>query len=419
MLKKFENKDENQEQYAIIVNDISKSFNFSYERSYTLLESILNFIKRKKVSYNKLDVIKNIAFKVKKGEVIGIIGRNGAGKSTLLKLLTKIIYPDSGLIETYGKISAFLELGTGFNPDFNAEENIILYGTLLRLSKKDMISKMDKILEFAELKKFRYMKLRNFSSGMILRLAFATAINVNPDILIIDEVLAVGDLQFQEKCMNEMRKFKEEGKTIILVTHNLSLVKKFCDRVLLMDDGKIIASGDNEFVVNNYYAILSQENQLEITQKSKQKDKQKRWGTFEAEIKKIRLLDAEMKETYIITSGSATIVQLEIIFNIDIRKPIYGLVLRNIDGIYIYGTNTIWQRIDTKSYKKGDRIYVNFRQNLWLNQGSYTLTPLLSHEDGETYCDWQDDALIFKVEVEETFHGTFNLNSKIEIVQIE
>lgn len=415
--KKFEIVTDIQEQYAIEINNISKSFNFSYERVYTLFESVLNFIKRRKISSNKLEVLKNISFNIKKGEVIGIIGRNGAGKTTLLKLLTRIIYPDSGVIKTRGKISAFLELGTGFNPDFNAEENVILYGTLLRLSRDKMVNKMDDILEFAELKKFRHMKLRNFSSGMILRLAFATAINVNPDILIIDEVLAVGDEAYQRKCMIEMKRIKNEGKTIILVTHNLPLVKEFCDKAFLLDDGRIIAQGSSEIVINSYHALISGQKQLKGSQETQRLPFSRR-GTLDITIEKIRLLNNELQEINLVDTGTFTIVQLEIKFNKDIEKPVIGLIFKTGEGAYLYGMNTFWKKIDTKTYKKGDQIIVNFRQNIWLNQGRYTLTPYLAHEGADLFYDWQDNALIFNVEIKEIFHGVVNLDSEIEILKV-
>ena len=415
MLKKFKQSLEEPTSFAIRVNNLSKSFNFSYERSYTFFESFFNYIKRKKITSKRLHVLNNISFEVKKGEVLGIVGRNGAGKSTLLKLLCRILYPDSGNIEIHGKISAFLELGTGFNPNFNAEENIILYGTLLRLSRKEMIKKMDDILEFAELKKFRKMKLRNFSSGMFLRLAFATAINVNPDILIIDEVLAVGDENFQKKCNVEIEKFKNEGKTIIIVTHSLAFIQKFCNRAILLENGQIMADGDVDFTIQKYIALLSKVQNLDLIQEKKVQIAYQRGGNAEATIERIRIFDSDNEELsphggdVIIKSGSTITIQLEVKFNKNIERPVFGLVIRNLNGVYIYGINNLWTDQLNYSFKKGDFVLVKFKMNIFLNFGTYTITPAVGYNEGQIVCDWIENARIFHVRTKFHYGGITDL----------
>ncbi len=240
---------------AIEVHNLSKSFKIYHERKTTLYEHIVGVFARNK-NYEELKVLDNVSFSVKKGEMLGIIGRNGEGKTTLLRILTRIIKPSSGSIETDGSIAPFLELGAGFQSELNATENIIQYGIFLGFTKKEIKSKIPSILEYAELEKFADTKLKNFSSGMYARLAFSTAIQTNPEILIVDEVLSVGDVAFQEKCFKTFSSFKNQGKTIVFVTHNLSQITKLCDRAILLSNGKLNTIGKPHEVVNAFYRVI-------------------------------------------------------------------------------------------------------------------------------------------------------------------
>jgi lipopolysaccharide transport system ATP-binding protein len=240
---------------AIIVDNISKKFRIPHEKKTTVFQNVIGLIKRQ-FDYEEFWALKDISFEVNKGEAQGIIGRNGSGKSTLLKILARVLYPESGSVSLNGKVASFLELGVGFQPELTARENVYIYSSILGLSHKQVDRIYDDIFDFAELKKFENMKLKNFSSGMYLRLAFSTAIHAVPDTLLIDEVFAVGDEAFQKKCRDKMNQFKIEGKTIIFVSHALDAVKELCQRAILLNEGRIVTMGDTEKVINDYRAML-------------------------------------------------------------------------------------------------------------------------------------------------------------------
>ena len=234
---------------AIDVQDVYKSFNIYYDRTNTIKERLLFWKNSKK---EKREILKGINLKIRKGEVVGLIGVNGSGKSTLLKLMTKIIYPTKGKIETRGKLTSLLELGAGFHPDFSGRENIYFNASIFGLTKKEIDSRVEQIIEFSELKDFIYNPVRTYSSGMYMRLAFSVAINVDAEILLIDEILSVGDEHFQEKCFKKLEELKEQGKTIVFVTHGMGSVKRFCTRVVWLHQGKIKMDGDVNEVTDAY-----------------------------------------------------------------------------------------------------------------------------------------------------------------------
>jgi lipopolysaccharide transport system ATP-binding protein len=240
---------------AIIIDNISKKFRIPHEKKTTVFQNIVSLVKRQ-FDYEELWALKDVSFEVKKGEALGIIGRNGSGKSTLLKILAKVLYPNSGSVTMNGKVASFLELGVGFQPELTAKENVYIYSSILGLRRKQVDRIYDDIFDFAELKKFENMKLKNFSSGMYLRLAFSTAVHATPDTFLIDEVFAVGDETFQKKCRDKMNQFKADGKTIVFVSHALDAVKELCQWSILLNEGKIVIMGDTEKVINDYLAML-------------------------------------------------------------------------------------------------------------------------------------------------------------------
>ena len=240
---------------AIMVDSVAKKFRIPHEKKTTVFQNIVGLIKRQ-FDYEEFWALKDISFQVNKGEALGIIGRNGSGKSTLLKIMARVLYPDSGSVSLNGKVASFLQLGVGFQPELTARENIYIYSSILGLRRKQVDSLYEDILDFAELKKFENMKLKNFSSGMNLRLAFSTAVHAVPDTMLIDEVFAVGDQAFQEKCRDKMNQFKAEGKTIVFVSHSLNTVKELCQRSMLLNEGRIVTMGDTEKVINDYLALL-------------------------------------------------------------------------------------------------------------------------------------------------------------------
>jgi|SaaInlStandDraft_2_1057019.scaffolds.fasta_scaffold33401_2 lipopolysaccharide transport system ATP-binding protein len=236
---------------SINVTDVSKKFRLYHEKRTTLYESITGSINRKP-HYESLQVLNNVSFNVKKGESFGIVGRNGSGKTTLLRILSKIYQPDSGTIETTGTVIPVLALGLGFHPDLTAITNIYQSSILLGISKKEIAEKIDDVIKFAELEKFADTKLKNFSSGMQMRLAFATAVQVDPAVLLLDEVIAVGDLNFQKKCLDVMLDFKKRGKSIVLVSHSSESIKELCDRAMFLKDGSVEIIGNPSEVINSY-----------------------------------------------------------------------------------------------------------------------------------------------------------------------
>ena len=240
---------QNEQEDRIKVEHVYKSFNVYMDKANSLKEKILFWNRNKK---EKREVLKDINLTIKNGEAVGLIGVNGSGKSTLLKLMTKIIYPNSGKITVNGKLTSLLELGAGFHPDFSGRENIYFNASIFGLTKKKIDERLDKIIEFSELGSFIDNPVRTYSSGMYMRLAFAVAINVDADILLVDEVLAVGDQHFQDKCIAKMKELKSEGKTMVFVTHSLSTVKEFCNRAIWLSDGTIKMDGDPEPVIEEY-----------------------------------------------------------------------------------------------------------------------------------------------------------------------
>jgi lipopolysaccharide transport system ATP-binding protein len=240
---------------VITVDSVSKRFRIPHEKKSTVFQHIVGLMKRQ-FSYEEFWALKNVSFEVNKGECFGIIGRNGSGKSTLLKILAKVLYSDGGLVSMNGKVASFLQLGVGFQSELTARENVYIYSSILGLNRREVDKVYDEIIDFSELKRFENMKLKNFSSGMNVRLAFSTAIYAVPDILLIDEVLAVGDEAFRKKCRDKMDQFKTEGKTIVFVSHDLGSVKELCQRAMLLNQGQAISMGDTEKVIGDYLALL-------------------------------------------------------------------------------------------------------------------------------------------------------------------
>lgn len=244
----------NKEKDAIIVQNVYKSFNVFYDKTNTIKEKLLFWNRSKK---EVREILKDINLTIKQGEVVGLIGVNGSGKSTLLKLMTKIIYPNKGKIVTNGKLTSLLELGAGFHPDFSGRENIYFNASIFGLTKKEIDNRIQEIIEFSELDGFIDNPVRTYSSGMYMRLAFSVAINVDADILLVDEILSVGDQHFQEKCFKKIEELKEQGKTIVIVTHTMGAVERFCTRAVWLHEGKVRMDGDTKTVVEEYLKVTA------------------------------------------------------------------------------------------------------------------------------------------------------------------
>ncbi|MDP7494743.1 MAG: ABC transporter ATP-binding protein [Candidatus Undinarchaeales archaeon] len=245
---------------VIDVSGLGKRFRLTHERRATFKDHLISLIRGETYSYEEFWALKDVSFSLELGESLGLIGPNGSGKTTLLSILANVMRPDRGTVDIRGRIASFLGLGIGFEGELTARENVYLYGSIMGLKRKDLDAKQDEIFAFAELERFRDMRLNNFSSGMYMRLAFSTAIMVDPDIFLIDEALAVGDMAFQKKCKERIKQFKEEGRTIVFVSHDLKAVKDICERSILLYDGKVLSVGESEKVITDYHLEYAKRN---------------------------------------------------------------------------------------------------------------------------------------------------------------
>src|SRR3972149_7293184 len=426
--------DKKEERNVIVVENVSKRFKIPYNKKRTVFENLKGVIKGERYSYDEFCALKSISFKVKKGETLGIIGENGSGKSTLLKILAGVLKPDSGTVKVNGKLASILELGVGFHPELTAIENVQLYGAIMGITRNKIKEKSEAIFEFAELDRFKDMKLKNFSSGMYARLAFATAIAADPDLFLIDEVLAVGDEAFQRKCIKQIEDFRKVNKTIIFVSHDVESVKKLCNKVLLLKKGEIIENNNSSLVVDKYHAMLSSTERALKPEKPPAKEKKeseneqtcktsyKRFGTRKAEIFDIQFNSDEYiannNGMNIIKFGAETCIQLKIRFNEEAINPIVGFIIRDIDGKEICGTNTLWNKISLGKFNKNDAIQVTFSQRIILNNNIYYITVALAHQDAIQFYDWHDNVILFKVDNSKNSSGVVDLQSKIKIIEI-
>ncbi len=355
-------KSQKEMQDAIIVKNISKRFKIPHERKRTVYENITGVLKGNMYGYEEFWALRNISFTVKRGETLGIIGENGSGKSTLLKIIAGVLYPDSGNVKINGKVAPFLELGVGFQHELTAEDNVYLYGSIVGLNRSQIKNNIDNIFEFAELEKFRNTKLKNFSSGMYMRLAFSTAAATNPDILLIDEVLAVGDEAFQKKCFEKFEEFKREGKTIILVSHALGSIKRICKETILLNNGEIASKDMAENVVDNYLNMVQKREESALIQEQKkeheketvhlqpsikQPNQANHWGSGEMEITEVKFFDKNEEEKQIFNCGEDMMVKVKYRSNKTIIDPLFRAQIYRNDGTLYHGTNTDRFKIKT------------------------------------------------------------------------
>ena len=384
---------------ALRVTSLSKDFRLPHEQRNSLKERALNF--KKKTSYNKLHALKGVSFEVKRGEFFGIVGRNGSGKSTLLKLIGGIYQPTKGSIEVNGTLTPFIELGIGFNPELTGRENVYLNGAILGLTHKEVAQKYQDIVDFAELERFMDQKLKNYSSGMQVRLAFSIAIQAHNDILLIDEVLAVGDASFQRKCFETFKSVKQSGKTVIFVSHDMNAIREYCERAILVEGGKIISSGNPDSVANDYIQLLN-------TDAVSESDQSNRWGDLKAKITDVAVeaTSKTLKISYLVTAG------------VDMRDPIFGIIIKNLDQHHIFDSNTRWKKVDTGFIRKGETRQLEWIIPNVLKSGRYKLTVAAAYEDGLGFYDWQEGVKTFDVSRSEETAGMIVLDDRIKINRI-
>lgn len=404
---------------AIKVDNVFKQFKVPHERHATLKQAALNIFNKK--TYEKFEALKEISFEVKKGEFFGIVGRNGCGKSTLLKIIAGIYEPTKGSVSIKGRISPFLELGVGFNPELTARENVFLNGVLLGLTRSEIAEMFDEIIKFAELENFVDMKLKNFSSGMHVRLAFSVAIRAHAEILLIDEVLAVGDSNFQEKSIKKFREFKREGRTILFVTHSMELVEKFCDRALLIDKGKMVSLTTPKEVSYEYSMLNAGEKEQKNTQENESREKEKggknRKGDGGAKTTKVWIENEKKEQKNVFSQKweSALIIKTKIRFFKDISEPIFGISIKNQAEQEVFVTNTLWENIKTGDFKKNQEIILEYKIENRFAAGDYAITPAIAYPDGGRFYDRCDNCHNFSIISQKKGSGIVELNHKIMI----
>jgi len=371
---------------VIKVDRVSKNFILPHERVNSIKSAFTNLTKRRRKSNDTQHALKDISFDVKKGEFFGIVGRNGSGKSTMLKILAGIYQPTKGSIRVKGKLVPFIELGVGFNPELTGRENVYLNGAMLGFSKSQVEAMYDDIVAFAELSGFMDQKLKNYSSGMQVRLAFSMATRAEADVLLVDEVLAVGDADFQRKCFRYFKELKRQKVTVVFVTHDMSAVREYCDRAILINEHEIMASGTAYDVAQEYDKLLMPASENESS-KASGADKD-RWGDMTIEIDKLKIADLNEESIHLtmhITAHQAC------------EDPIFGFLIRNATGEPMFGTNTSLEKQKIGNLNPGDSKTIEWEFTNILQEGSYSVTVAAHYDGGMTAADWQDNALKFDI----------------------
>ena len=436
---------------AISVNHVSKVYKL-YDNPMDRLKESLGLSRKKK--YKEHYALNHVSFQVHKGETVGIIGTNGSGKSTILKIITGVLSPTGGEVSVNGRISALLELGAGFNGEYSGLENVYLNGSMIGFSREEIDAKLQSILDFADIGDFIYQPVKTYSSGMFVRLAFAVAINIDPEILIVDEALSAGDVFFQAKCYRKFEEFKEMGKTILFVSHDLSSIGKYCDRVVLLNKGEKLAEGGAKEMVNLYRRVLvnqyddadleegaenaeaGQDGQLtdgtageNVSKKEHagggraMKDslnlnpKVLEYGSKLGEIVDFAIRDDTGMITNVIEKGKEFSVQMKVRFQADVNDPIFAFTLKDLKGTEITGTNTMYEHTPVKPQKAGDVREITFKQIMPLEAGEYMLClGCTGYKDGDfTVFHRLYDVCNLTVITDKKAVGYFDLFSKVSV----
>ena len=401
-----------------------------YDKPSDRLKEALGLTRKK--LYKEHYALRDVNFDIQEGECVGIIGTNGSGKSTILKIITGVLTPTQGEVKVDGRISALLELGAGFNMEYSGLENVYLNGTMIGFSKEEIDARLDDILEFADIGDFIHQPVKTYSSGMFVRLAFAVAINIDPEILVVDEALSVGDVFFQAKCYHKFEEFKKQGKTILFVSHDLSSVSKYCDRVILLNKGVKLDEGSPKQMVDLYKQLLVGQDPV----KQQEADKEKKaavqsegtgnfqanpnmleYGNRMAEIIHFEVLDDRGMLSNTIENGPEFKIRMKVPFNEDIQEPIMAYTFKNIKGTEITGTNTMFEKAQVARSGAGDECTVTFTQNMDLQGGEYLLSfGCTGYKDGDfTVFHRLYDACNITVVSSKNTVGFYDMNSRIEI----
>ncbi len=376
----------------IRLRGVSRSFRILHERNLTLKETVL---RRRRTNATELWAVRDLDLDVAPGEAIGLIGQNGSGKSTLLKMLAGIIPPHAGTIEIGGTVASMLELGAGFHPDFTGRENVYMNGSIHGLSERQIDERLDEIIDFSELPDFIDMPVRTYSSGMSMRLAFAIASHVNPDVLLLDEVLAVGDEAFQRKCFGRIFEFRRGGGTLVFVSHDPAAVERVCDRAVLLDDGRVVADASTQDALAVYHRRLAEDGAATEAAQHEPDDDPRVWGNREVVIRSCRLVGVDGPSDRFV-SGDPLTIEMEIEARRPVETPIFGIGVSAVDGHLCFGTNTRLDSLEVAELR--GRANVSFTiAALPLHEGRFTVQLAVVSYDESTVYHWLDRWLEFSV----------------------
>ncbi len=422
---------------AIQVKGLEKAYKL-YDKPSDRLKEALGFGRKKR--YKEHYALKGVDMTIYQGETVGIIGTNGSGKSTILKIITGVLNPTGGSVHVNGRISALLELGAGFNMEYNGIENIYLNGTMIGFSKKEIDAKMDDILNFADIGDYVHQPVKTYSSGMFVRLAFAVAINIEPEILIVDEALSVGDVFFQAKCYHKFEEFKEMGKTIVFVSHDLSSISKYCDRVVLLNQGVKLGEGSPKEMIDAYKQVLvgqyvpaaddhSLLSDKEITAaaaaaagtvKGEVNPELLEYGTKDAMITGYKITDDMGRETSALLKGKECTITMQVHFEHDIEAPIFAFTIKNIKGVEITGTNTMVEKAFLSPVRAGSDIEITFTQKIDLQGGEYLLSFGVTGFEKEEFQVYHRlyDVINMTVISDKDTVGYYDMNSRVVVKEL-
>lgn len=422
---------------AIQVKGLEKAYKL-YDKPSDRLKEALGFGRKKR--YKEHYALKGVDMTIYQGETVGIIGTNGSGKSTILKIITGVLNPTGGAVHVNGRISALLELGAGFNMEYNGIENIYLNGTMIGFSKKEIDAKMDDILNFADIGDYVHQPVKTYSSGMFVRLAFAVAINIEPEILIVDEALSVGDVFFQAKCYHKFEEFKEMGKTIVFVSHDLSSISKYCDRVVLLNQGVKLGEGSPKEMIDAYKQVLvgqyvpaaddhSLLSDKEITAaaaaaagtvKGEVNPELLEYGTKDAMITGYKITDDMGRETSALLKGKECTITMQVHFEHDIEAPIFAFTIKNIKGVEITGTNTMVEKAFLSPVRAGSDMEITFTQKIDLQGGEYLLSFGVTGFEKEEFQVYHRlyDVINMTVISDKDTVGYYDMNSRVVVKEL-
>ena len=422
---------------AIQVKGLEKAYKL-YDKPSDRLKEALGFGRKKR--YKEHYALKGVDMTIYQAETVGIIGTNGSGKSTILKIITGVLNPTGGSVHVNGRISALLELGAGFNMEYNGIENIYLNGTMIGFSKKEIDAKMDDILNFADIGDYVYQPVKTYSSGMFVRLAFAVAINIEPEILIVDEALSVGDVFFQAKCYHKFEEFKEMGKTIVFVSHDLSSISKYCDRVVLLNQGVKLGEGSPKEMIDAYKQVLVGQYVPAADDQSLLSDKEitaaaaaaadtvkgevnpelLEYGTKDALITGYKITDDMGRETSALLKGKECTITMQVHFEHDIEAPIFAFTIKNIKGVEITGTNTMVEKAFLSPVRAGSDMEITFTQKIDLQGGEYLLSFGVTGFEKEEFQVYHRlyDVMNMTVISDKDTVGYYDMNSRVVVKEL-